>query len=193
MKETSSVHTIPPVRPTPCVSMQRLTVGLIAIAFSFCIAETASSQSTISIHVSSGWNLLSLPANVSEGRRDSLFPTASSPAYIFRQGSGYQRLDTLHNGPGFWLKFDSEQTVVVEGEVVVKDTIELQAGWNLIGGLSLLVPVDSIETNPPGIITADAFGYVVGQGYRQADTLYPGFGYWVKASGAGQLVLSSTF
>jgi uncharacterized protein (TIGR02145 family) len=191
MEKLFSVLAMPLAQPTCFVNTKHLSTGLISTLLALCVAIPAFGQSTISIHVNSGWNLLSLPASVTEGRTDSLFPTAVSPAYIFNQGSGYQRLDTLHNGPGFWLKFASEQTVVVEGDVVIRDTLVLQAGWNLIGGLSLLVPVDSIETNPPGIITADAFVYIAGQGYRRVDTLYPGFGYWVKANEGGSVVITS--
>jgi uncharacterized protein (TIGR02145 family) len=190
MEKPFSVLAMPLAQPTCFVNMKHLSTGLISTLLALCVAIPAFGQSTISIHVNSGWNLLSLPASVTEGRTDSLFPTAVSPAYIFNRGSGYQRLDTLHNGPGFWLKFASEQTVVVEGDVVIRDTLVLQAGWNLIGGLSLPVVVDSIQTDPPGIVTAHIFTYVAGVGYRQADTLLPGNGYWVKANQVGSMVLA---
>jgi uncharacterized protein (TIGR02145 family) len=154
----------------------------------------ASAPLSVGVHavrVGAGWNFLSLPAGVGNGIRASLFPTSISPAFVLRDSDGYAPQDTLWLGLGFWLKFDSAQTVVVQGETVIRDTIELHAGWNPIGSLSLFVAVDSIITHPPGIINAGVYGYEPGAGYQREDTLYPGRGYWIKLTRAGSVVLAS--
>jgi uncharacterized protein (TIGR02145 family) len=158
-----------------------------------CATATASArgpESTHSVRVGPGWNLLSLPASVSNGSRSFLFPSAVSVAYVYR-GDGYTQQDTLQQSMGFWLKFDSSQTVFIEGGLIFEDTIEVHAGWNLIGCLSVPIAVDSVQTIPPGIITGRIFEYVPGAGHQLADTLHPGFGYWTKVSQAGRVVLSS--
>ena len=63
--------------------------------------------------------------------------------------NGYQEQDTLQNGSGFWLKFAAAETVLVQGEVIFKDTIEVQAGWNIIGSLSQAFARASIKHGPP--------------------------------------------
>lgn len=148
-------------------------------------------ESTHSIQVGAGWNLLSLPASVSNGSKAFLFPSAVSPAYVFQYPAGYVSQDTLHNGTGFWLKFLVADTVAVEGETIFKDTIEVSAGWNIIGSLSVSIAVTSILTDPPGIIASQFFRYVPGGGYQPDTLLQPGLGYWVKVSENGSMILAS--
>jgi uncharacterized protein (TIGR02145 family) len=148
-------------------------------------------ESTYPVQVDSGWNLLSLPASVSNGSKDFLFPSASSAAFAFHDPTGYEQQDTLHNGVGFWLKFDSSETVNITGELIFKDTVEVHAGWNIIGSLSVPIGVDSIKTEPPGIIASQFFRFRPGVGYEEANTLAPGYGYWVKVNHGGLMVLSS--
>ncbi len=179
------------------MNMNRATVLLILIALVASATAFGSSNyrktslTTYSLTVAPGWNLLSLPGSVTDGRRAVLFPSAISSAYIFSSSSGYQPRDTLQNGIGFWLKFNGPDTILITCDAVAGDTIEVQAGWNIIGAISSPVNIESIITNPPGIVASDFFEYVPGAGYQQADTLYPGVGYWVKASQSGTAVLRS--
>ncbi len=149
-----------------------------------------STQSTAEIHVAPGWNLLSLPVSVSTTNWVILFPTAISQAYVFEPSANYRTVDTVQYGSGFWLKFDSAQTVMVQGTVIVKDTLAVHSGWNLIGTVSVPIAVDSISTDPPGILSSHFLRYSGGAEYVQADTLRPGVGYWLKASQNGSVVLA---
>ncbi|MGA9115716.1 MAG: FISUMP domain-containing protein [Bacteroidota bacterium] len=157
----------------------------------FSPAARSTLQDAHAIPVQPGWNLLSLPLRVEGGDRDSLFPSGISPAYGFSGSGGYQPLDTLEDGIGFWLKFASAGTVPVEGTFLFSDTIPVRAGWNLIGSLSLPVPADSVRNRTPGLTLSEFFRYVAGAGYEEADTLLPGHGHWVKASSGGALMLRS--
>jgi uncharacterized protein (TIGR02145 family) len=165
--------------------------ALVLVALTHCIALPTSAQSTSSIPVSAGWNLLSLPARVSNGSRPFLFPSAISPAYVFQYPAGYMPQDTLDNGMGFWLKFGFADTVLIQGETVFKDTVEVQMGWNIIGSLSAPIAVTSILTDPPEIIASQFFRYVPGGGYQPDTLLQPGLGYWVKVSQDGSMILAS--
>lgn len=142
-----------------------------------------------SVRVAAGWNLLSLPVDVAAGIRDSIFPTAISGAYIF--SAGYEPVDTLKKGVGFWMKFATAETVEVIGNVIDSNSIEVKAGWNLIGVLTNPVAVTMIATQPPGIIASGFFGFMLPSGYLSTDTLRPGVGYWVKFTGDGLLVLTT--
>jgi hypothetical protein len=147
-------------------------------------------ESTFQVHVSPGWNLLSLPARVDSASLRTLFPTAISPAFMFNPDVGYEPQDSLPCGFGFWLKFRSCDTVEVQGIAKYTDTIEVVAGWNIIGGLSVPLPVACIQTNPGDLIVSQFFGYLPGTGLQAADTLLPGQGYWVKSGQTGLFVLS---
>jgi uncharacterized protein (TIGR02145 family) len=148
------------------------------------------SSSDQSIQVKAGWNLLSLPVVDTLGIKSVLFPTAASAAYIFEQG--YIVKDTLRNGMGFWLKFDSSQTVSVTGDSIFEDMIDVSAAWNIIGSLTMPIAVNTIQSSPPGIVGSQYFSFVPGFGYQIVDTLQPGNGYWVKANDDGRIILSTS-
>jgi len=135
-------------------------------------------QVTDTIQVKPGWNLLSLPVKVVDGTKSTLFPTAVSDAFIY-QGN-YVAKDTLENGYGFWLKFDTDETILIHGAAIFEATIHLYTGWNMIGSLTTPVLVSTIKSKLPGLFISDFFKYAPEVGYQQADTIYPGFCYWVK-------------
>jgi uncharacterized protein (TIGR02145 family) len=172
--------------------MKAASTLCVALVCSATVALARGPESTYPVQVDSGWNLLSVPASVSNASRAFLFPSAVSPAYVYQPPAGYVVQDTLHNGVGLWLKFNSAGTVLIEGGTLLKDMIEVQEGWNIIGGLSVPVLVSVILTDPPGIITSQFFGYSPGGGYQQDTVLQPGLGYWVKVSQAGTMILSSS-
>jgi phosphodiesterase/alkaline phosphatase D-like protein len=136
------------------------------------------------------WNLVSVPLGMTDFRRSSVFPEATSSAYAFTPGTGYLLQDTLRNGVGFWLKFASSDTVDIAGNHRTQDTVAVVPGWNLIGSLSVPVDTGSVKTSPPGILGGVFYAYR--GSYVAADTLYPARGYWVKALEPGILVLSPT-
>ncbi len=142
-----------------------------------------------SIQVDAGWNLISLPLIVTDGSKSTLFPSAISDAFIY-DGS-YQPIGTLEHGIGFWLKFDSSETIHFTGEPFNQDTIDVKSGWNLIGSVSSPVLVDSIKSELTGIISSEFYQYIPSIGYQSADTLQPGIGYWIKVNQNGKFFLKS--
>ncbi|TAK57343.1 MAG: hypothetical protein EPO24_09975, partial [Bacteroidetes bacterium] len=130
------------------------------------------------------WNMLSLPLVVPENRKIIVFPSSVSPAFTF-EGS-YVLEDSLKNGIGYWLKFDSSESVAIIGDKLDDDTIAVNAGWNMLGSLS-----DTISTScitPLGTsIESPFFGYH--NGYVQSDVIVPCKAYWIKVSADGKLVL----
>lgn len=144
-----------------------------------------------SYNILNGWNLLSVPFDVGNGVKTVLFPTATSPAFLFNGASGYQAQDTLAEGIGYWLKFNQSQTVDLGGLSVTNDTVTVAAGWNLMGTISDPVIVSTITTEPPGILSSLFYSY--SGSYQQADTLFPGNAYWIKTNSNGSIILESSF
>lgn len=166
-------------------SNMKLIKLIIPSIFTICCLNTPllggddnGNSTTKQISVYSGWNILSLPVYVTDSLKISLFPTAVSHAFISLDG--YQVKDTLQFGQGFWLKFDSSETFAITGESIVADTMEVNAGWNMVGSLTVPIAVNTIQSEPFGIIASQFYRYVPGVGYQAADTLQPGLGYWVK-------------
>ncbi|TAK60713.1 MAG: T9SS type A sorting domain-containing protein, partial [Bacteroidetes bacterium] len=141
-----------------------------------------------SVSVVPRWNLVSLPLRASSTAKDDIFPDAISEAYYFN--GGYFSQSTLQLGRGYWLKFDSSQSYDVYGFLALEDSFTVTTDWNLIGCISNPIPVASITSNPPGMVTSEFYGYQ--DGYQIVDTLIPGQGYWVKVNESGKLYLSSS-
>ncbi|MDI6803354.1 MAG: M14 family zinc carboxypeptidase [Bacteroidota bacterium] len=139
----------------------------------------------LTVDVNSGWNLVSLPIELEDSSKNNVFPGSISPAYIF--SDGYVIKDTLKRGAGYWLKFNSARGYLFAGDELKTDTIDLKAGWNLIGSISQPVGISTLITEPANIIESEFYGY--DSGYRTVQTILPGKGYWVKAKQNGRLIL----
>jgi hypothetical protein len=97
--------------------------------------------------------------------------------------------DTLNNGIGYWLRFDTTGTVSLTGTPRTRDTIDIEPGWNLIGGISDAIDTSAMIQVPPGILLSSYYGY--NGVYVFADSLRPGAAYWIKSSSAGKLILTT--
>jgi hypothetical protein len=76
--------------------------------------------------------------------------------------------------------------VLLSGGIRAIDTIPVSTDWNLIG--SITYPVDISTVSVIGTTISNFYGY--NGGYYVASVLRPIEGYWVKAAGNGQIVLS---
>ncbi len=134
------------------------------------------------------WNIVSVPLVMGDYAKTTLFPSATTNAFAFE--NGYVAYGVLNNGRAYWLKFPGGETISHAGLVRTADTVDVAEGWNMVGSLSVTIPVSNVGSVPGGIVTSSFFGYDVG--YSASPTLEPGRGYWVKVSQSGQLVMTST-
>ncbi|MBI4810689.1 MAG: T9SS type A sorting domain-containing protein [Ignavibacteriales bacterium] len=134
---------------------------------------------TIETQVAQGWNMVSIPVTLDNFLKTVVYPTAISNAFAY-EGGTYKTKDTLDNGPGYWVKFSSSQTIDYIGDWRALDTIDIAEGWNMIGSISDTVDVSEILSIPSGIITSQFFGY--DKGYVSSDIIAPGKAYWVKVT-----------
>ncbi len=139
--------------------------------------------------VRTGWDMVSTPMIPQDDSVTALFPGAVSNAFDYG-APGYEISGTMTPGVGYWLRFSSAGPVSVTGWMLSTDTVAVRAGWNLIGSVSSPIHVSSITSIPPGMVTGAVFGY--SGSYFPADSIFPGNAYWVKVSGDGSLVLSSS-
>lgn len=150
---------------------------------------TTGAAATFAYTLAPRWNLISLPLTAADLRTSVLFPQASTSAFTYN-GSAYVQRDTLEPGRGYWLKFADSTSAVISGIDRRSDTIEVFAGWNLIGSIAVPLAADSIRQLPPGMIAPPLFGF--DRAYVTADTLEPGRGYWVKVKQDGLLILEGS-
>lgn len=145
-----------------------------------------NAEMEISLYVNAGWNMISVPIKVNDYRRNVLFPNSISNAYSF--DNGYNAVDTLRNGIGYWLKFPEPAEISIIGTAVDSNTIDVKTGWNMIGSINVPIPVSAIVPDTDVTIVSPFYGYE--NGYKTTDALYPGKAYWVKVVGNGKLYLN---
>lgn len=155
---------------------------------SIMVFGTAGVFDTTVVRMNARWNLVSVPRDVQNDSVHILFPQAEGEAYFFVSGIGYQTSKRMQNGIGYWIKITDSTQSGIAGFERNYASVEIVAGWNLIGGLSADVSVSSIVTSPPGIVVSPFYGF--NNGYEAVSILEPGRGYWVKADSPGQILLS---
>jgi hypothetical protein len=136
------------------------------------------------------WTIVSLPFGMEDRRVTAVFPGAVGRAYTFDPAAGYVERDTLDPGAGYWLKFPAPQSLQLSGTSIARDTLDLPAGWNMIGALSVPLASSAVLQDPPGVAATPFYGFDAG--YVAADTLLPGRGYWIRLSFPGRLILGTT-
>jgi alpha-tubulin suppressor-like RCC1 family protein len=125
---------------------------------------------TFEFHLQQGWNLISLPMTPSNTALSHLFPDYEA-AYAYQNGAYYPVTNILP-GKGYWLKIPSQKIYSISGQPFPSYTIDFSNGWHLIGGAYN-------EMSPDDESIKVIFQYINGV-YKQAFTLLPGFGYWIK-------------
>ncbi len=148
--------------------------------------DPEATVSSVAYSFADSWNMISAPFDqVTNPTVSALFPGATSKAFIYN--GAYALRDSFNHGDGYWLKFGGSQSGTVIGCLKLLDTLNLRHGWNLIGSVADTVPIASIVTIPPSIITSNFFGY--SGSYQIVTSIEPGKAYWVKTSSSGQMIL----
>lgn len=153
------------------------------------IALHVATRRILSVQVDSRWNMVSLPVKSFMALKTDLFPTAASHAFSY--DGIYNREDILEAGNGYWLRFNSVQSIPIEGYIFKSDTITLKESWNMIGALSNTIPTTAVISEPAGKLAPYFFGY--DRSYIIVDSLKPGKGYFVKAKDPCDIILSGTY
>jgi hypothetical protein len=139
------------------------------------------------VAVSGGWNMVSLPLQVNDAKRQTVFPTSTSRAFAYGTSYFVSPNDSLVVGSGYWVKFDTMQQQPMTGLPVWSDSIHVLRGWNLIGSISSPFPVSEIGSSPDNIIMVPFYKF--NGSYDTADTIYPGSAYWMRATQVGTIFL----
>ena len=147
----------------------------------------------LSVNVNNGWNMVSTPGLHPADQNVTTWWSGKDPAAgVFRFSGGYLPVTTTIPGQGYWMKHVGANTYNTGGEwpaggiiPVANTPITGATGWNLIGGFELNVLTSGITTSPVGLQSGSVFQY--SSGYTVATNLVPGYGYWIKLTGAGSI------
>ena len=184
---------------SPCIDAGDPTLppdpdGTIADIGAFYLQSTFQ----LSVNVTNGWNMVAIPGlHPVDQNVNTWWQYRNQGANVFRYSNGYQSVTTAVPGTGYWMKhagvrtYNTGEEWPTEGiQRVPHDPIAGASGWNLFGGYELSVTAANVITNPPGLQSGPIFGYL--NGYFITSTLDPGYGYWIKLTGAGQIIIPET-
>ena len=154
------------------------------------VAEFESETAvTRTLTLAEGWNFISMPVQ-SPLPFGELLPACSS-GYFYVPGEGYTAIgndETLPAGTGAVVQCAADTTSVT-GQPA-SPLVEVEEGWNLVGGTEDTVAAGAVVSTPSGILASAFFRLPPGEGYQPATELRPGEGYWVKTTAAGTLDVS---
>ncbi len=139
-----------------------------------------------------GWNVVSVPSIYPDYSLKYVFPDAIGPAFMY--DSGYKPVWTLQNGTGYWVKFAGPQVRAFIGKPILQRDILVVRAWNIIGSISVPVPVGNLPMDPQTGIgpSTNLYTYTSLGGYQLSNVIMPGGGYWVRAAGSGYVHLAGS-
>ena len=140
-----------------------------------------------SMSLLSGWNMVSVPVVVTDMRSNLIFSGKNSNMFGFV--NGYQLVDTLKAGMGYWVRYPDTSTVNICGNTPGLNTIPVVTGWNMIGPYDKNININQITTTPESIITSQFFGF--NNGYVTSDSLKTGKAFWIRVNQNGVLNLNA--
>ncbi len=184
------------VRPGPAGSINGGATAPDLGADEFDGVPTGAATFPLTVIVANGWNMVSIPGLLPTNQNvTTWWPGKDPSAGVFKFQGGYQTVTVATPGVGYWMKNVGAQTYNTGDEwpaginFVAHDPIPGALGWNMFGGYEQTVPTAGLTTTPPGLITGNVFKYA--NGYLIATQLDPGYGYWIKLTGAGSINIPS--
>ena len=159
--------------------------GIIARAQKYATDYFISSI-TLTVSNIEGWNLVGLPVVVSDPSQIEVFP-GSIQSTMYGYDGSYYSTATFTLGRGYWLMFGGETNTQITGTENSSAVVQLNEGWNLISGSSSSVYTLNIVDLENLIIPDTIYGF--SESYIQTDVLTPGYGYWLKSSGDGVIII----
>ena len=155
-------------------------------------AEAGESVYTFNTPFLDGWNLVSVPVYMSEKAKAFLLPLfcnqiPNKACPVICYCGGYHTTTSWVPGHGYWIKRSggSLSFLSLTGTLFLCGTVDILAGWNLIGAPARPVSTAGLTTTPYGPFISPFFGF--SGSYSFVSTLYPMRGYWMKSSTAGTL------
>ena len=204
--------------------LRRIIVAIILLPM-ISVGIDAWASDAVSIPFNPGWNLLSsniglqvvdaFGGNITfvsawkfENSKWSVYLPGEETLGAYAASKGFNQLETILPGEGFWLHTTAKSSVVIYGTPVF-GTFSLSAGWNLVGlksDQSITVTqfiADKSEVislwkwengNWAVYLTGEVYqgAFATSKGFSQFDTINPGEGFWVNVAGASETTTTTT-
>lgn len=170
-------------------------------AFSNELTKTAVPVQSITLNA--GWNLISLNVSPPDHSIATLISLISASVLqikgtdgVYIPGNPYNTLTSFSDGRAYNILMSESAVWNVSGTAIpVSNPLPLSDGWNMVAyipqtDMAIATALQSIETWLIQVKGTDGV-YIPGNPYSTLSTMYPGKGYWMKLSGAHDLIYPS--
>ena len=152
--------------------------------FDLTWALPTTTQITNNIHLEKGWNLISIPLNLTNNSFNHLFNNTNVTVFGYKNNSWFVP-EEFETKLGYWVKLNQSLNLTITGTEAT-ETINLTNGWNLVGYPN----VDTMQITDSNLkdylVLAYAnnswLSYAPNRTINTLDKLKPGYGYWVKSN-----------
>ncbi len=160
---------------------------------------------TIDIPLYEGWNLISMPIRTADNSVENILSSiAGKYISIWSYNNGWNfsifnkplksetEIKTIESGLGYWIKMLSDSVLTITSKSFIDKSINLNAGWNLIGCKSTEPKSINMVIQPISeqVISIWSYGnqrkqwqqYIKNGSSKinSLDTMEPGKGYWLN-------------
>jgi len=150
----------------------------------------ASTENFSIVHYMNDWNLVGMSVLNDDAYYTDIYPDVI-PGTLYGFTDSYYQTTDMEEGVGYWLRFNNVGMTAIFGENIEDISINLNADWNLITGISESVELFQFDDPEEIIIPGTLFGF--NGTYEQVSTLIPGKGYWIRAINSGVISVSPNF
>jgi len=150
---------------------------------------------TFSVALEPGWNLISFPFALDDPDVVRVLSTCGRTGTV-RAGpvwgwdaetEAYRAVERFAPFTGYWVFAPAPTQLAATGTALADTTVELRPAWNLVG-----VATEALLPATPAVLKP-AWGWdPVTTRYTEVDRLFPGAGYWVRATEPTRLVPART-
>ncbi len=147
---------------------------------------------TVERPLKQGWNMVSVPVEADDMSVASVFPAAEA-IYTWNPATKAYTVPTeIVPEKGYWVAVSSDTIVYVDGAPVASWSHDMRQGWNMVGSIYGESPsIAQPDDTPDGDVEGYAYLWdPVTKSYQYVQTILPGNGYWMAATGDCQLSLA---
>jgi hypothetical protein len=161
-----------------------------AAVFRSAQPSTAEEPPFITLPLTSGWSLVSVPFVRTNDSASVVFPTKYGSMFGHNPLTGaYNEVPILEIGHGYWVYYSSGASVKISGTIPGTVQVACQAGWNLIGSRNTPVAVSALQVSA-GQIFGGAFAYnPATSSYAETLVINPGDAVWLYVTTACTLTI----
>ncbi|MGA1842273.1 MAG: FG-GAP-like repeat-containing protein [bacterium] len=153
----------------------------------FCVL--LSKAVSVSMNLTAGWNMISLPVDASDKTIVSLFPDSEA---VFDFDTMYLPKDyddSLEIGKGYWIYVPTDQNYIITGIPINSYTKKTPAGWSMIGACSYPSDVFVDQGSVKALFGFEYMYMFYGSG-NSMDPMEPGSGFWINLTDPANLMVS---